>query len=339
MRLVLIILLISSSICFAEEVDDLIEDGLLSEAYQYLIDNYKNTPNQPEHLFLKGRTDSSGENSATYLKDFINRLTEDSKLADWARLYLGKYYLTQKLYVTSRKHFQNVAENSPFKSEAEYLAAKCLLLAEEYELASESFKAIVDRYEETGIQDIEKEQAEYYNWSVLGLADALLAEEDYEKAEDIYKRLLQPQFEKDIMAPALIGLTELYEKLQKWDIAQHYMNVYNDHYKADISQVTKSPETERTERYSAKTADFHQDAVLPNKYYIQVGAFSNMNNADRISSLYKDSGYKTHIENFVEGGQEFHRVLIGGYDSKQQAEFIKKRLEKAAKEKYLILKR
>ena len=339
MRLVSVFILIFFTVCSAEEIDDLIDDGLLSEAYQYLIDNYKNTPDQPEHLFLKGRTDSSGENSATYLKDFINKLTEDSKLADWARLYLGKYYLTQKLYVTARKHFQNVAGDSPFKSEAEYLAAKCLLLTEEYELASENFNAIVDRYEKSATQDIEKEQAEYYNWSVLGLADALLAEEDYEKAEEIYKRLLQPQFEKNIMAPALLGLTELYKKLQKWDIAQHYINMYNDHYKADINQFSKGAKIEKTERYSAKPTDTHQDAVPGNKYFIQVGAFFNMDNADRISSLYKDSGYRTHIENFIEGGEEFHRVLIGGYDSKQQAEFVKKRLERATKEKYLILKR
>jgi cell division septation protein DedD len=58
-----------------------------------------------------------------------------------------------------------------------------------------------------------------------------------------------------------------------------------------------------------------------------------------MSVLYKKSGYYTLIENFINEGQEFYRVLVGGYDSKQKAEFIKKRLERAAGERYFILVR
>jgi cell division protein FtsN len=45
------------------------------------------------------------------------------------------------------------------------------------------------------------------------------------------------------------------------------------------------------------------------------------------------------MESFIESGQEYYRILVGGYNSKQQAEFIKRRLEKAADEEYLLLTR
>lgn len=336
MRLSLVIILFSAVLCSASEVDSLIEKGQLAKAYQYLIDNYKNTPDEPEYLFIKGKTEESGETSAAYLKDFINKSSGDSRLIDWAKLDLGKYYLAQKLYVTANKLFDNIDEDSPFWDEASYLAAKCLLMSDEYELAIDDFKAITDRYETEESGDAREKLEQFYNWAKLGLADAYASLKNYSQAESVYTELIEPENEADISAPALLGLQDIAQQQDKQDDSREYANMYNERYPTD-SPVIESRDT--IESVSAKPDDYEPAVKRRSGYFIQVGVFHNRENADRMSKLYKESGYKTFIEVFIEGGEEFHRVLVGDYQSKQQAEFVKKRLERAIGERYFIIKR
>ncbi|MCD6162637.1 MAG: SPOR domain-containing protein [candidate division Zixibacteria bacterium] len=338
MRLSLIIILFSAVLCSASEVDSLIENGQLAKAYQYLIDNYKNTPDEPEYLFVKGKTEESGETSAAYFKDFINKSSGNSRLVDWAKLDLGKYYLAQKLYVTANKLFENIDQDSPFWDEASYLAAKCLLMSDEYELAADDFKAITDRYESEESSEVKDKLEQFYNWAKLGLADAYASLKDYNQAESVYTELIEPEREHDISAPALLGLQDIAQQQNKQDNSREYANMYNERYQPD-SPVIENSGRDTAESISAKPEKYEPAIKRSSGYFIQVGVFHNRENADRMSTLYKESGYKAYIEVFIEGGEEFHRVMVGGYQSKQQAEFVKKRLERAIGEKYFIIKR
>jgi tetratricopeptide (TPR) repeat protein len=339
MRLVVLIFLIAAIVCSADEIDDLTAAGQLNKAYQLLLNTYKNSPDEPAYLFVKGLTEDSGENSAGYLKGFINKSPEGSRLADWARLYLGKYYLAQKLYVTARRNFEEVNEGSPFGIEASYLAAKCFLLAEEFELAADAFGAVVDRFENLEPPKDQNGIETYYHWSKLGLADALAAMGNYAQAESLYKQFLEREFESYLSAPALLGLAELSERQQKWIDSQNYLNIYNDRYGVSEKFISEETMIDTTTEFSSEYLAEPPVTIHGIQYFIQIGVFFNKDNATNLSKLYKNSGYKTRIENFIESGEEFHRILVGPYDSKQQAEFIKNRLEKAAKEKYLLIER
>ena len=339
MRSIVFFILVSAVICFADKTGDLIANGQLNEAYRLLIDTYKNSTDEPEYLFIRGLTEETGENSVTYLKDFINRSPDKSYLIDWARLYLGKYNLAQKLYVTARKHFEDITTDSPFYAKASYLAAKCFLLTGEIELAADAFGVIVDSLEKHEHISNQDDQTTWYNWAKLGLADALLAMGNYDRAESIYTQLLEPEYENDLSAPALLGMAELSERRQNWTDSQGYLKAYNDRYGSSEGHVPEDATTEAAQESSPENLELPPVSIRGGQYFIQIGVFFNKDNASRLSTLYKDSGYKTHIENFIEGGEEFHRVLVGPYDSKQQTEFIKKRLEKAAKEKYLLIER
>ena len=247
--------------------------------------------------------------------------------------------MAQNLYVTARKHFEETAEDSPFSIESSYLAAKCFFLSEEFELAADAFKAIVYRFENLEPQKDQNGLGTYYNWSKLGLADALTAMGNYDRAESIYKQFLEPEFANDLSAPALLGLAELSERRQKWADSQNYLNTYNDRYGASENLISEETTIDTIDELSSEYLARPPVTARGTQYFIQIGVFFNKDNATNLSKLYKDSGYKTNIENFIESGEEFHRVLVGPYDSKQQAEFIKKRLEKAAKEKYLLIER
>lgn len=335
MRGVILLIILLAVSAWADQIDDLIRDGRFSEAYNNLLTAYEKSPDKLEYLFLMGRSTLSGESSAAFFKDYINKAPDNPHLVDWARLYLGKYYLAQNLYVTARKHLEDIADDSPFCMEALYLASRCHMLSREYSRAVKAFADIIDHYESYDLDRQEDGQNNYYYWTVLSLADTKYASGDFEQAISLYQQLLQPSLEKDIFALALLGLSEASKKLKRRDDANRYYHLYRDRYESGIHPVALERDILKTEMAGSD----QQDKISGTKYYIQIGVFSRKANAQDISLLYKKSGYQTLIENFVKERQEFHRVLVGGYNSKQKAEFIKKRLEKAYGERYFLLMR
>ena len=325
-----------SGVSYADEIDDLIQDGEYVQAQKLLKQHYSNDANQPEYLFINGMSELSGENSASYLKDYINKSSNDSYIDDWAKLILGKYYLAQRLYVTAGKQLESIPDNSPLAPEAKYLIGRCYLLSGEYKQAIDIFKRTVGYFNDNNSRALPSNRQIYGFWARLGLADSYLALADYDKARRQYQELLRPELEEDIYAMALLGLSETAATHGNRDDAGRYSNIYKERYQTIIEPVPNKQLTQ-TELSHNKPAKSSPSTM--HRYYIQVGAFSKKDNAIRTSSLYKNSGYNVYMENFIEGGKEYYRILIGGYNSKQQAEFIKNRLEKAAGEKYILLKR
>jgi hypothetical protein len=320
---------------FADEIDDYIQKGKLSQAYDLLYENYKQATEAPEYIFVKGLAEESGENSASYLKDFINKSSANTYLIDWARSELGKYYLAQKLYVTARKHFEEISDSSPFGEESSYLAAKCYLLSDEHELAGDAFRNIVAEYGNSGYGSERNIRKQFKEWSWLGYADALTVQGDYTAAEQYYNALLNGSLEP----PALIGLAELSEKKGNWENARRYLDTYQNRYASAGYGEIRRVEDEPSPTIAGTQQLIESDKAVKKGHYIQIGVFHEIANASRLTKLYQESGYNTRVENFIEGGEEFHRVMVGPYQSKQQAEFIKNRLEKAARERYLLIER
>ena len=98
----------------AASIDDLIGQGRLGEAYSALESAYGDSPESSAYFLLSGLSSENGENSVSDLKDFINRGEGSPFMIDWARMHLGKYYISQGLLGTARKMFESVPETSPF---------------------------------------------------------------------------------------------------------------------------------------------------------------------------------------------------------------------------------
>ena len=333
MRFWLIVaMLLSAYPTYAGKVDDLISDGKLHEAQNYLAGSYAKDIESPEYLFLQGKTTFSGESSASHLKDFINKTTDDTYVPDWARITLGKYYMAQGLYLTARKQLQSIPDGSPFYPEANYLAARCYLLAGEYEDAILELTKIIDS----------PGGSAYTSWASLTMADAYYDIKEYREAERMYYELLKPELEDDIYPLALLGLVETSRAQGRSGDADQYYKLYEDHYRSGITlesyqEKSKVKSAERPSTAADESPD--KPETSGGRYYIQIGAFSVKDNALKLAGLYRQSGYDVYMETYIENGKEFYRILIGGYNSKQQAEFIQKRLEKAMGEKYILLQR
>lgn len=316
----------------AKSIDELLSSGHYREADLQLLQLYKGNPDSHEYLLLMGRTAVSGENSATSLKDYINKNPENAILTNWARLLLGKYYLSQGLYVTAGRQFESIDADSPFFQEADYLAARCLLRSGETQDAIAAFESFLEGQKQHGTPG-QSEDRFWQGWASLGLADAYVDAGENHRAEDTYERLLDPDHKETVMAPAIMALAGLADARSDAKMAAIYNSMYGERFGAAIVAPPAAGSVEPPAQ---------SPPVVPKKakkHYIQVGVYSKRDNALKISSLYRKSGYDVYMENFEKEGKEFYRILIGGYDSKQQAEFIKNRLEKATDEKYILLER
>jgi TolA-binding protein len=327
----------------AASIDDLIGQGRLGEAYAALELAYGDSPESSAYFLLSGLSSENGESSVSDLKDFINRGEGSPYMIDWARMHLGKYYISQGLLGTARKMFESVPEISPFAAEAAYLAGRCCLYSADFETAEKIFSDATKRFNPTKNKNQNDIQTEYYYWSVFGLGEAKSALGQNTAAEKLYKQLLEPQFESDIEPLALLGLAKTARQAKKPDQANQYMELYKERYgqapvgeaHTSTANAIKSSKTPVT----PSNPDERMDKIMGNKYYIQIGAYSKKNNADNEAAAYKKNGYKVLVESYDKQGQTFYRVLLGSYSSKSQADYIKSKLEKAAGEKYSLLVR
>jgi cell division protein FtsN len=71
---------------------------------------------------------------------------------------------------------------------------------------------------------------------------------------------------------------------------------------------------------------------------IQVGAYANFSNARQESEKFSKLGYQTEILSTILNNQKLFRVRVGKFNTLEQAENAKRRLEKADKRNYDIIK-
>lgn len=333
---IVLIIIFLSIVSLAAGVDDYIRAGDYAGAYEYLVNHYGNDTGAPEYLFLQGKSELSGENSAAYLKDFLNKSTKDTYVADWSRLLLGKYYLAQRLYVAAAKQLESIPDGSPFFAQANFLAGCCYLYSGELDRATKKLESIIDHGQQANKRGADQDFAD---WADLKLADTYLVRGEYSRADGEYQSLLRPELENDIYALALLGLAESARAQKKEIDAERYSGLFRERYK---SGALITPAEDKTSSKTPEQPDnkpSNQEKSSAGRFYIQVGAYSNKDNALRTASLYKENGYNVYMDTSRENGHDFYRILVGGYSSRQQAEFIQKRLEKASGEKYLLLQR
>jgi tetratricopeptide (TPR) repeat protein len=319
-------------------IDGLISAGKLSEALDSIQAAYGNANDKPEHLFVAGMVDQSGENSEAILKDFINQNPHIAYLSDWARLVIGKYYIAQNLNVAAEKQFKEISPSSNFSPEASYLSAKCYLLTNEYDEAFKAFQLVIDNYAGKKNKGKPISPNYFYYWAILGQAESKMAIGKYTEAEKLYDQLLDPELDNDIFPLALLDLAKLSQETNKPEKVEHYLNLYKDQYGSaplDLAKIAQPNNDLQTSIPAEKTIEKYAG----NKYYIQIGIFAKKQNADKSAAIYHKSGYRTTVEEFSKQDQKFYRVILGSYSSKQEANFVKERLEKSAGEKYALLVR
>lgn len=91
--------------------------------------------------------------------------------------------------------------------------------------------------------------------------------------------------------------------------------------------VAEKPTTAQGSK-PARLGEVRSVSALPSGWYIQVAASKTREEADVVSSKMKAHDLSAAVEVAKVGEQEYYRVLIGGYESRTQAEAVRQQLAK-----------
>jgi len=318
---VLINILLTGLTAANSKIDKLMNSGDYESAYQALLDAMDKQPDESS-LYLLGVTAPSGSRSSLFLKEYLQKYPDGSHAGEVRRNLLN-YYSAVGLQITAARLYPERPSNIITDPLDIYRIA---LVKQQLGLLDEAVS-----YFEKGISGRDLDVAA---WCRLGLADCAFLKEDYRRAEDGYKELVDRFPDSPSFPFSLIGLSETYRKKGELDRAAVYYQLYTERFESapgsdeiEASILDKSAESSRAEPPS----------ILDVDYYIQVGVFSNKDNAKKCMKKFRNMGYRSKIEDFHQNGKTFYKALIGPYDSEKTARLEKQNLEKSQGEEYLII--
>ncbi len=330
--LFLCLILPQIAICRIDSLSSLLAAGRFAEAHEFLW-SFQDSAGQRLNTLALGIFSPAGENSLSNLKDYITGNPDEGPIIDWARLYIGKYYLAADLYLAAAGQFQEISADSPFGVQAKFLSGKASLLARDYYKAEEIFRELSRR--KASSFHFQSDTI-YRHLALLELAGIRADAGKYSESEKMYKQLIESRPGEEIHAAAMIGLIELQRQIGDTNELEKAKDAYSREYAAlpeiepeEISKVERPADSLIENRYGP--AD--------KRYYVDVGTFPKKADGERAAAEYRKRGYKAVVESYSENKTTMYRVLLGSYGSKAQAVYVKESLEKALAGNYSVVVR
>lgn len=191
-----------------------------------------------------------------------------------------------------------------YSDELYYLLGLSYMKDGNYLRASDIFEIILKEFKESKF----KEEAK------LGLGDTYLLRGDSVKARDCYEDLIKGNSGTRLKAQVYYRLSQIGFRIQDTQAAKDYL----DKIKADFPL---SPEL-RLDKDSYSLLNSSADIY----YTVQVGAFSNIENAKGIAEKLAKHGYPAYIEEVNSGGKQSYRVRAGKMRLRQEALALENKL-------------
>ncbi len=210
----------------------------------------------------------------------------------------------QKQYVQAIDECVKVVKEHPDNpavvSQANYLTGASYANLFDFLTAKKNFKAIVDQY--TG--------SVYYEDAYMGLGDIEFLQENYSEALKVYEQFLRTDPSPKRRATLYFRLAEIY--LKQGD--QAAFKKYYDKLQQDFPLSFEARDARRLQE--------------PGSYFtVQVGAFTNFDNAQEYIDHLKAKGYNVYSVLCMLSGKKLCRIRIGRYATEKEAEEVKRKLE------------
>ena len=146
------------------------------------------------------------------------------------------------------------------------------------------------------------------------------------KIPRIYPRYSNIQRVMDLMVSSFIAIGEE-------DSAKYYASIYKSMF------PTLSVDNFNKEEKSITYGNKYQKKSINKAYIIQVGAFSNIDNAKRMKLQISQIGYDVEIAKVETKGLKLYAVRVVRYETKFEAEKVGKLLKKKLGNEYRVLYR
>jgi len=193
----------------------------------------------------------------------------------------------------------NISRNKNV-DEAYYLLGLNYLKINDTEKAREKLKFFLDNFK----------ASKYMDNARLAYADSFFLEQRFPEAREIYEEMLR---KNSALAPtAILRLGQCALKTGNWQEAKNYFDSLKQKYPLSLE---------------AKQADTLTQADV-SYFTIQVGAFANSRNAQKLKDKLQGKNFDAYIDEFKTAEGILYRVRVGRLSSRQEAESLKSVLEK-----------
>jgi tRNA-2-methylthio-N6-dimethylallyladenosine synthase len=219
-------------------------------------------------------------------------------LAEAHALFLKKQYW-QTIEACTESIRKNPG-NIEVLSESNYLAGASYVNLFDFLTAKKSFKVVVDKYKGSA----------YYEDAYLALGDVELLQENTLEALRFYTEFY-------VTNPSKKRLATLYFRLAEVNLKLGHQNEYKKYFDKLQQEFPLSFEARDARRLRG------QDVF----YTVQVGAFTNYENAEKFIAQLKVKGYEVYSVLCMLSGKKLCRVRIGKFRTRAEAQELKKKLE------------
>lgn len=150
----------------------------------------------------------------------------------------------------------------------------------------------------------------YLEAAKLAYADTFFMEQDYAKAGQLYKDMLNAN--SKLSNAILLRLSQCALKSGNWPKAREYTDSLKQKYPLSLDA-----------NISANTLKW-----IDNRFFtVQVGSFASPQNAGKLSEKLKKNNFDSYIEETGSGTRILYRVRVGKLNTRRQAESLKQELE------------
>jgi len=191
-------------------------------------------------------------------------------------------------------------DNPEIISQANYLTGASYVNLFDFLTAKKNFRAIVDQYS----------RSPYYEDAYMGLGDIEFLQENYTEALKIYEQFLRADPSPRRRATLYFRLAEIY--LKQGDQAS--FRKYYGKLQKDFPLSFEAKDARRLQGSGSY-------------YTVQVGAFTNFDNAQECINQLKAKGYNVYSVLCMLSGKKLCRIRVGRYATEKEAEEAKRKLE------------
>ncbi len=311
----------------SETILEKIEKGKISEARDEIGKSSSASVRDGNLLFYQALIEQEGEVSQQFL-DAAVRAGLNPELLERNTYLTAQYYLasgnSEKAAATAQAYLQRW-ENGKYRPQILRIASYAFNLEAQEENASRLNSNM-----------IRENRGQMYGYmGEIDRAFRLYGEKDYAEAQTICRRLTNRGY-REAAAPAMYMLSKYSIEQKRVDDAILYYNLLKERYDNAIGVADL---VDRFANLDNISSDASAEKITGSVYSIQVGVFSEQDNAKEYAKYMKKFGENVDVSNKTVDGKKYYVVYVGKFLNTQDALSFKTRLEAAEGQAFQIIAR
>ncbi len=311
-----------------QQAKTLLQQGEIEQARQILQKHLKEHPKDVAGLLLMGKMEKEGEVSLGYFKD-VQKSSDVDRRSQEANLQIANYYYIKGQYITAIElllNFKKQFGSSDFLPQAVWILGEAYLATEQIQEAIAEFEFLSANYPYT-----------WASWGYLGEGDTYFASGEYEKAIGSYQTVIEKFSSSEAAGLAYTQISSAYSELGDETKASLYLNLYKEKYPSGLQNKAIFEPVTPIKKSNSKIKSGEAEKFLKVSYTVQLGVFGNRDYADNLIRELKSRGYEPSLTNKIINERKYFVVQAGSFDSMEQAQEFKERLEQELNQSFRVV--